>query len=1214
MRLTGFLFFIIFLFGAFDAKAQKGLPKEYDLLQNPSPYYDNRVDNMSYWRRMAREGKVKTYTGKPAKPARFNGTQIYSERIGVQNSPDFVIAEGETTQSENAVFVDPNNNERILNSNNSSDFPVNILFGADYFVSEDEGQQWDGSIMGAGSDNNGDPSIAISNSGRFFIGKISAFYGQNVAWSDDSGLTWNEVEVAAIPGFFPDILDKNHLTIDNSLQSPFEGNLYNSWSLFAGNSPDNGQIQICRSVDQGLSWSQALVISQNVNAQSHNQGVNIATGPNGQVYCVWAIYDVWPADESAIGFARSFNGGASFEPSWRIINNIHGIRVFGANKGIRTNSFPVMTVDNSFGPYRGRIYVSWVNRGIPGINAGQDVDVYLIFSDDEGLSWSSPVRINQDIQGQGKNHFMHWICSDTETGTLSAVFYDDRNVSATECEVYAANSYNGGQSWDDFKVSDVAFTPEAITGMAGYYFGDYLGISAKGRKVYPVWTDNRSGKALTWISPYSTSPLPGQAYVVHESNYLNSFNNPGNQHLIFSDSASLDVEMKNIGDLPAQNVSVILRSTSAYVVVTDSTEFLGDLNAGESRMMNFAYRIQMLDTLPDNLKIKFILEAKDADSVWFSHFYKFTSAPELLISSPVIIDSIGNYNHVADPGEELILKTRIKNTGDYSIENLSLQLNSLSAFVIPLQASQQLDVLFPGEEKWVNFVVSLTDTIPYATTLNFLIEATSGQFVWKKFWSTRTGLIYEDWESAGFTKFPWLRTGNVQWSIAQDQVYEKMYSATSGSPGDNQQAVLSISYEVMLPDSISFYYKTSTESNYDFLEFYMDNQLMGQWSGIRAWKYASYPVNPGIHTFRWKYQKDFFESAGEDRVWLDYIRLPYFDLPTVNAGIDISACFDIDSVVMNASAANNLSLFWKSTGDGYFDFPRILNPSYFPGPGDIMAGFVKLSLKSTNAITSVSDTVLLSFVHPPATPTSTTAWPSEYCKGAVDKVDLSTSTFSNDSIYWWFNGCLGQSTGFGSPLEVDAFISSQWVYASAKNACGFSDCDSVFIQVNDSPVVDLGPDTLICRHQSLVLRVGNPDGEYLWNDGSTAGLLLVDSTFFTTSDSLLFWCKVTSPFGCTYTDSVLVKITNCNSVLYLQGKTPFIVQNNPGPGLYTLVFDKNGLDLQMEVFDTRGTKIFSKAGLTSQRNTIDLQRYSGGVYLARLSIEGKVFWLKLIKR
>ncbi|MBV1923514.1 MAG: T9SS type A sorting domain-containing protein, partial [Flavobacteriaceae bacterium] len=68
-----------------------------------------------------------------------------------------------------------------------------------------------------------------------------------------------------------------------------------------------------------------------------------------------------------------------------------------------------------------------------------------------------------------------------------------------------ANSYDGGATWEDFRVSDVAFTPQPISGLAGGYMGDYLGISARGGIVYPVWPDNRNGYVQAFVSPYETN-------------------------------------------------------------------------------------------------------------------------------------------------------------------------------------------------------------------------------------------------------------------------------------------------------------------------------------------------------------------------------------------------------------------------------------------------------------------------------------------------------------------------------------------------------------------------------------------------------------------------------------------------------------------------------------------------------------------------------------
>ena len=82
------------------------------------------------------------------------------------------------------------------------------------------------------------------------------------------------------------------------------------------------------------------------------------------------------------------------------------------------------------------------------------------------------------------------------------IFYDDRNTASTACEAWVAYSVDAGNTWTDFRVSDVSFTPTPISGLASSYMGDYLGITSKGGRVYPCWTDTRGGLYMTYVSPF----------------------------------------------------------------------------------------------------------------------------------------------------------------------------------------------------------------------------------------------------------------------------------------------------------------------------------------------------------------------------------------------------------------------------------------------------------------------------------------------------------------------------------------------------------------------------------------------------------------------------------------------------------------------------------------------------------------------------------------
>ena len=69
-----------------------------------------------------------------------------------------------------------------------------------------------------------------------------------------------------------------------------------------------------------------------------------------------------------------------------------------------------------------------------------------------------------------------------------------------------------------------------------------------------------------------------------------------------------------------------------------------------------------------------------------------------------------------------------------------------------------------------------------------------------------------------------------------------------------------------------FWYSVSSESNFDYLRFYIDNVQQGNgWSGAVAWAQAQYNIAAGNHTFRWVYSKDGSVVVGSDKAWIDEV-------------------------------------------------------------------------------------------------------------------------------------------------------------------------------------------------------------------------------------------------------------------------------------------------------------------------------------------------------
>jgi hypothetical protein len=69
----------------------------------------------------------------------------------------------------------------------------------------------------------------------------------------------------------------------------------------------------------------------------------------------------------------------------------------------------------------------------------------------------------------------------------------------------------------------------------------------------------------------------------------------------------------------------------------------------------------------------------------------------------------------------------------------------------------------------------------------------------------------------------------------------------------------------------------SSEANFDFMRFYVDGVMVGEWSGTinaNTWQLFSVPVAAGTRTFRWSYEKDASGTIGQDAAWIDAVVLP----------------------------------------------------------------------------------------------------------------------------------------------------------------------------------------------------------------------------------------------------------------------------------------------------------------------------------------------------
>ena len=110
--------------------------------------------------------------------------------------------------------------------------------------------------------------------------------------------------------------------------------------------------------------------------------------------------------------------------------------------------------------------------------------------------------------------------------------------------------------------------------------------------------------------------------------------------------------------------------------------------------------------------------------------------------------------------------------------------------------------------------------------------------------------------------------GNGNWFGQTGTTHDGIDAGQSGVIGHSQQTWAETS--VTGSGGLSFWWKVSSEGNYDYLEFYIDGVLQtGRISGNVDWTQKTYTLASGTHTLRWRYMKDGSVVSGSDAGWVD---------------------------------------------------------------------------------------------------------------------------------------------------------------------------------------------------------------------------------------------------------------------------------------------------------------------------------------------------------
>jgi hypothetical protein len=176
-----------------------------------------------------------------------------------------------------------------------------------------------------------------------------------------------------------------------------------------------------------------------------------------------------------------------------------------------------------------------------------------------------------------------------------------------------------------------------------------------------------------------------------------------------------------------------------------------------------------------------------------------------------------------------------------------------------------------GSNSWTEVAVPLggagTHTVEWRYDKDGSVSSGDDR-VWIDDVTIRPGAPSEGFEGASLPS-GYTTSGDASWFVSSSDAHGGTQSAECGDIGDSQQTSLLRTLTLSSPGTISFWYRVSTESSYDYLEFYLDGALQDRWSGSVGWTQASYSVGSGSHTLEWRYDKDGSVSSGSDTVWID---------------------------------------------------------------------------------------------------------------------------------------------------------------------------------------------------------------------------------------------------------------------------------------------------------------------------------------------------------
>jgi hypothetical protein len=379
-------------------------------------------------------------------------------------------------QAESFINVNPTNPNNIVATSN--DPGTSSIFRA---YSTDSGTTWTRGTIATGVACC-DGQAAWDTFGNLFLVYINENVNQiNVILSTDGGVTFSAPLTVGTGS-----VDQPSIAVGN-------GSVWVDWNQ-SGNMVARG------APVTGLGAFGPFNALQTIpSANGSFGGIAVGPGPNGGKVIVTYQFPYGDQGPSTIYANVDADGLGPGDFGSQITvssTNVGGFDFIPAQSERSIDAEAGVVWDATGGPFNDRIYLVYTDAPAVG---NPDTDIMMRTSTDDGVTWTPPVRVNDDATINSQ--FLPYVALDPTTDNVAVGFHDCRNdngvpgpggtntIPNDDAEYYGTFTTDGGATWAPNVLLSGGFSNATDSGN-GIDYGDYVGLSALAGKLYTLWADN----------------------------------------------------------------------------------------------------------------------------------------------------------------------------------------------------------------------------------------------------------------------------------------------------------------------------------------------------------------------------------------------------------------------------------------------------------------------------------------------------------------------------------------------------------------------------------------------------------------------------------------------------------------------------------------------------------------------------------------------------